>query len=71
MDDLLAQGRAILDPAKRKEIYTKLQMVLIDKAPQIWLFAPDLAEVMKKSVKGYVPNPSSFLPGLVSAWLER
>ncbi len=71
VDDLLAQGRASLDLAKRKEIYNKVQMVLIDKAPQIWLFAPDLAEVMKKSVKGYVPNPSSFLPGLVSAWLER
>ncbi len=71
VDDLLAQGRASLDLAKRKEIYNKLQMVLIDKAPQIWLFAPDITEVMKKAVKGYVPNPSSFLPGLVSAWLER
>jgi peptide/nickel transport system substrate-binding protein len=71
VDNLLAQGRATPDMAKRKEIYAQLQRVLLDKAPQIWLYAPDIVEVMKKSVKGYVPNPSSFMPGLISAYLDR
>jgi peptide/nickel transport system substrate-binding protein len=70
VDRLLQQGKETVDPAKRKEIYTQLQKVLANKVPQIWLFSADLVHVMKKSVKGYDPHPSTFYNGLVTTWME-
>ena len=71
VDRLLVQGKETTDPAKRKEIYTQLQKMLAQKVPQIWLFAADLVHVMKKSVRGYDPHPSTFYNGLVTTWLEQ
>ena len=45
VDVLLDQGRTTLDPAKRKDIYDKVQRLMIDKAIQIWTFAPDMIDV--------------------------
>lgn len=70
VDRLLQQGKETIDPAKRKEIYTQLQRLLVQKVPQIWLFSADLIHVMKKSVKGYDPHPSTFYNGLPTTWLE-
>jgi peptide/nickel transport system substrate-binding protein len=70
VDRLLQQGKEAVEPGKRKEIYTQLQKVLATKVPQIWLYSADLIHVMKKSVRGYDPHPSTFYNGLVTTWLE-
>jgi peptide/nickel transport system substrate-binding protein len=71
VDRLLQQGKETTDPGKRKEIYTQLQRMLAQKVPQIWLFSADLIHVMKQSVKGYEPHPSTFYNGLVTTWLDQ
>ena len=48
----------------------QLQRLLVQKVPQIWLFASDLVHVTKKSVKGFQPHPSTFFQGLATTWLE-
>jgi len=70
IDKLLDEGKLISDPAKRKEHYNNVQKVLVQKAPQIWMFSSDLIHVMKKTVKGYESHPSSFFQGLATTWLE-
>src|SRR5207237_422962 len=42
VDVLLDQGRVALDPKKRKEIYDQAQRLMIERATQIWTFAPDM-----------------------------
>jgi peptide/nickel transport system substrate-binding protein len=70
IDKLLEQGKAITDLPKRKEHYTNVQKVLVQKVPQVWMFSSDLIHVMKKSVKGYESHPSSFFQGVLNAWLD-
>jgi peptide/nickel transport system substrate-binding protein len=50
IDVLLDQGRIALDPKKRKEIYDQAQRLMIEKATQIWTFAPDMIDVTQASV---------------------
>jgi peptide/nickel transport system substrate-binding protein len=69
VEDLLQQGKVQTDPAKRKEIYTRLQRVLVQKVPQIWLFSTDLIHVSKKNVQGFQAHPSTFFQGLTTTWL--
>jgi peptide/nickel transport system substrate-binding protein len=69
VEDLLQQGKVQTDPAKRKEIYTRLQRVLVQKVPQIWLFSSDLIHVSKKNVQGFQAHPSTFFQGLTTTWL--
>jgi peptide/nickel transport system substrate-binding protein len=70
VDDLLQQGKVATDPARRKQIYTQLQRLLVQKVPQIWLFSTDLIHVMKKEVQGFVPHPSTFFQGLTTTWIS-
>ena len=70
IDKLLEEGKLIADLAKRKEHYANVQKVLVQKAPQIWMFSSDLVHVMKKTVKGYESHPSSFFQGLATTWLD-
>src|SRR6266536_3852023 len=48
---LLDQGRVALDPKKRKEIYDQAQRLMIEKATQIWTFAPDMIDVTQGAVQ--------------------
>ena len=71
VDDLLEQGKVTSDLAKRKEIYARAQRLLVERVPQIWIFSSDLIHVMKRSVKGYEPHPSTFFQGLITTWLDQ
>ena len=51
VDMLLDQGRATLDPAKRKDVYDRVQRLMVDKAIQIWTFAPDMIDVTQSGVQ--------------------
>jgi ABC-type transport system substrate-binding protein len=55
--DLLAQGRAETDPAKRKEIYTQFEEALLDDAPWIFILFRPQAEAGIAAVKGYTRIP--------------
>ncbi len=70
IDALLQEGRVTTDPPKRKEIYLKLQRMMLDKAVEIWLFSPDQINVMQSSVKGFVAHPTTLSWPLRSVWLD-
>ncbi|MBI4308357.1 MAG: ABC transporter substrate-binding protein [Chloroflexi bacterium] len=56
MEKLIAEQRRTLDPEKRKAIVLKAQHMLIDKAPQVFLFEPNRYAVMQPWVRGAVPS---------------
>ncbi len=60
-DALLAQGRAITDPAARKPIYDKAIDILMQDTPVVYLFNPRSAFGMKAGLQGFVPYPDGII----------
>jgi peptide/nickel transport system substrate-binding protein len=57
LDDLLAQGRATAEEAKRKEIYRKVTDIIMKDMPGIYLYNPRAAYAMKAGLDGFKPYP--------------
>jgi peptide/nickel transport system substrate-binding protein len=55
--DLLNQGVAETDPAKRAEIYTQVNQLVYDQAPDIILAIPTGRRYMQRWVNGWYYNP--------------
>lgn len=70
IDALLDEGRTTVDPAQRKAIYDDLQIVLMQKAAMLWLYARDQIDAMQMNVKGWEQWPNSRPYGLEQVWLE-
>ena len=62
VDKLLDQGRTLTKPADRKPVYDKLQALLAEKAPVIFLYSPMETQILSPRVKGFkqVGNGSLF-----------
>ena len=56
VDKLIDEGIATVDPAKREEIYTKLQEIWYQDAVSLCLYQEINVRAYRDWVKGYVPN---------------
>ena len=70
IDVLLDQGKLTVDQAKRKEIYDKVQRLMVERAIQIWTFAPDMIDIAQSFVH-YEQHFTTNYYGFRTAWLER
>src|SRR3989441_606303 len=70
IDALLDQGKLTVDPAKRKEAYDRAQRLMVEKAIQIWTFAPDIIDVTQSSAH-YDPHFTTNHYCFPSVWLDR
>jgi peptide/nickel transport system substrate-binding protein len=70
-DDLIAQGVATTDQAKRKQIYQQLQQLLLDDVPWVNLYIANQFEAMKTYVKGYTHIPTGTNYTLKDVWLDK
>jgi peptide/nickel transport system substrate-binding protein len=64
LDQLMQQGRAETDLAKRKVIFAKFEAHLAEVSPWIWLYAPVTYTAQQTYVHGFVPTPLGSLAGL-------
>jgi peptide/nickel transport system substrate-binding protein len=71
LDVLLEEGRRTLDQKKRKEIYDRVQIMILDNVPHIWLYSADTIDFTQASVKGFRQHPTTQLYGLEGAWIDR
>ena len=71
LDALLEEGRRTMDPKKRKEIYDRVQIMILENVPQLWLFSADTIDFTQTSVKGFKQHPTTMLYGLGAAWLDK
>jgi peptide/nickel transport system substrate-binding protein len=71
LDALLEDGRRTMDPKKRKEIYDRVQIMILENVPHLWLFSADTIDFTQSSVKGFRQHPTTLLYGLDSAWLDK
>ncbi len=71
IDKLLDQGKAVLDPEKRKAVYDELQKKLTEAAPWVWLYDGYEYRIMQPYVKGFTPMANGSLIYLRDAWLDK
>ncbi|TRZ67743.1 MAG: ABC transporter substrate-binding protein [Methanothrix sp.] len=57
VDDLIDQGRTVADPEKRAEIYSKLQKIVADDVPNIWLYSDIIATAYRPNMHGFKLDP--------------
>lgn len=70
LDELMAQGRAETDPAKRLAIFTEFQSYITEISPWIWLYNGFDYSAQQSYVKGFVPNPTDSLYSFAQVKLE-
>src|SRR4029450_10721660 len=63
LDALLEDGRRTLDQKKRKEIYDRAQIMILENVPHLWLYSADTIDFTQTSVKGFKQHPTTLLYG--------
>ncbi|MCX7837900.1 MAG: ABC transporter substrate-binding protein, partial [Anaerolineae bacterium] len=71
LDRWLEQGRATLEPEKRKPIYDQIQKRLAEAVPWVWLFSGYDYRVMQPYVKGFTPLPNGSIIYAREIWLDK
>ncbi len=57
VDDLLEKGRRTYDIEERKKAYFKIQEILAEDLPYIFLYVPDATPIVHARFKGIKPSP--------------
>ncbi|MGI8690304.1 MAG: ABC transporter substrate-binding protein [Thermomicrobiales bacterium] len=57
LDALLEQGQAELDPAKQKDIYEKVQQMVVQASPWVTICNPYVFTGVRKEVRGFQVHP--------------
>jgi len=57
VDDLLEKGRRTFDLEKRKQAYFRIQEILAEELPYIFLYVPDNLPIVSARFEGIVPAP--------------
>jgi peptide/nickel transport system substrate-binding protein len=71
LDALLEEGRRTMEQKKRKEIYDRAQILILENVPQLWLFSADTIDFTQSFVKGFRQHPTTLLYGFEGAWLDK
>ncbi len=71
IDELLEKGRTLTDPNERKKIYDKIQYLLAEKAPIVFLYSPTISMVRSKRLKGFELSPTGSLFFIKDAKVEK
>lgn len=70
VDRLLEQGQAIRDPEQRKQHYAKLNRLIAELAPWVFLCHDDQLLITQPHVKGFSLHPLGIVR-LENVWLDR
>src|SRR5207247_4012930 len=71
LDALLEEGRRTMDQKKRKEIYDRVQLMILENVPQLWLFSADTIDFTQTAVQGFRQHPTTLLYGFEGACLDK
>lgn len=75
VDDLLEKGRRTFAVEERKKAYFRIQEILADELPYIFLYVPDATPIVNNRFKGIQPSPIGIAYNLpkwyVPAGLQR
>lgn len=69
-DALLEQGRVILDPARRRDIYAQFYATVAQDAPYVFLFHATSTVGVQTYVRGTTPGPQGILHNIESISID-
>jgi peptide/nickel transport system substrate-binding protein len=59
LDELLERGRVTIDEDERKEIYDRVQEILVDELPWLWLYIPNVTMGWAHYIEGFQQHPAA------------
>jgi peptide/nickel transport system substrate-binding protein len=71
VDDLFAAGAQEVDPAKRAEIYHKIQKILVTDSPVVWLTEVQYVTVFNRKLHDATTGPLGTYSAFERAWIEH
>ena len=71
LDLLLEDGRRTMDQKKRKEIYDRAQVMILENVPHLFLYSADTIDFTQSYVKGFRQHPTTLLYGFEGVWLDK
>jgi peptide/nickel transport system substrate-binding protein len=71
LDGLLEEGRRTMDQKKRKEIYDKVQIMILENVPHLWLFSADNIDFTQNGLKNWKQHPTTMLYAFEGVWLDK
>ena len=75
VDRLLDEGRSTFDLEKRKKAYFRIQEILAEEQPYVFLYVPEALPVVSNRFRGIVPAPAgityNFIKWYVPAALQK
>lgn len=71
VEQLLADGLRVTDRDERKAIYGKLQHILLEDSPQVFIWNQKQSEAHQSYVKGFYHQATLDLSALITTWLDR
>jgi len=75
VDRLLDEGRGTFDLEKRKKAYFRIQEILAEEQPYVFLYVPEALPVVHHRFRGIVPAPAgityNFVKWYVPAALRK
>lgn len=57
VDELLEKGRRVFDINERKKAYSRIQEILAEEVPYIFLYVPDATPIVSARIRGIKPSP--------------
>ncbi|MDH4136825.1 MAG: ABC transporter substrate-binding protein [Anaerolineae bacterium] len=71
LDGLIAEQRATLDPAKRCEVVKSAQEIIMEDAPQIYLYYEPQIHAKRTEVKDFIISVTERVDQVHETWLEK
>lgn len=71
VDKLWEAAQVETDVAKRNDNFHKLQALLVDDSPVIWVMEMDLVAVQNKRVQDLITSPLGVRGGLYDTWIKK
>ncbi len=71
VDALLENGRRRFDQEERRKIYWRIQEILAEELPYVFLYVPDALPVVQARFKGIEPAPAGISYNLIKWYVPR
>jgi len=71
VDRLLEEGRRTFDPEGRKKAYFRIQEILAEEQPYVFLYYPDALPVVHKRIHGIEPAPAGISYNFIQWYVPK
>ncbi|MBI4529231.1 MAG: peptide-binding protein [Deltaproteobacteria bacterium] len=71
VDELLEAGRRTFNEARRKEIYSRLQEILAEEQPIVFLYVPEALTAVSSRIHGVEPAPAGLTHNFIKWYVPK